>query len=223
MPISCKASVGRACSRSVAAARLSAGTSVSRCTTAFRKAASTCGALPERTRQASSPSVTSRTECRQFSIRQWSRTNPSRRAASAAPGGRLVIPYATSTVVWPAAVRSRVISNPCAKPGQRSWTVSSVVVRRVRRSTRPCPFSVVLAWRSGGGGASGGKGRRERTLAGLVAEPGRDVGPQPGLVLLGQQHVVAAGIDHLPRQVALAEQRVANHDLAAQRDQAQQL
>ena len=36
--------------------------------TAFRKAASTCGALSRRTREASSPRTTSRAQCRLFSI-----------------------------------------------------------------------------------------------------------------------------------------------------------
>jgi hypothetical protein len=58
----------------------------------LRTAASTCGADPLRTRQPSSPSVTSRTECNLFSIPQCPRANPSRRRASAASAFRLVIP-----------------------------------------------------------------------------------------------------------------------------------
>jgi hypothetical protein len=75
-----------------AAALLAPATPSSRCKTAFRVAASTCGAAPVRTRQLSSPKVTSRTPCKRFSIAQWPRTSARSRPASASPGGKLVIP-----------------------------------------------------------------------------------------------------------------------------------
>ena len=73
----------------------------------FRNAASTCGEEPVRTRQASSPSDTSRTWCSAFSIPQCARTSPSNRAASARERSRLVRTYATATVATPFTRRSR--------------------------------------------------------------------------------------------------------------------
>jgi hypothetical protein len=58
----------------------------------LRRAASACGADPLRTRQASSPSVTSRTPCSRFSIPQCPRDNSNSRSGPATAGARLVIP-----------------------------------------------------------------------------------------------------------------------------------
>lgn len=66
--ISRTASSGLAAIRRAAAAMLLAGTAVSRWTTVLRRAASTSGEDPDRTRLASSPRVTSRTWCRRFSM-----------------------------------------------------------------------------------------------------------------------------------------------------------
>jgi hypothetical protein len=56
----------------------------------LRKAAMTVGALPVRTWEASSAKVTSRTQCRPFSIVQWPRSGSARRAGRACSNGRLV-------------------------------------------------------------------------------------------------------------------------------------
>jgi hypothetical protein len=57
----------------------------------LRKVAMTVGALPVRTWEASSAKVTSRTQCRPFSIVQWPRSRSARRAGRACSNGRLVI------------------------------------------------------------------------------------------------------------------------------------
>src|SRR5947208_15376323 len=110
-------------------------------------------------------------------------------------------------------VRSRVISNPCANPGHFWCSVRIEVVRTVRFSTRPCPFSTLVCIRSGeGGGTSGGKSRRDTAGASLEAEAGSDVSLQPQLVAFDCEQVVATFLDDLGAQVALAEQRVAEDD-----------
>src|SRR5262245_66458134 len=101
-----------------------------------------------------------------------------------------------------------------------------LVERNVRRSSRPCPLSVVLATRPGAGAGawpSGGKGGGHRPGRRLVAEAGRHVRLQAGLVLLDQEQVVAPPLDDLRAEVALAEQGVADDDAALDRQDAQQL
>src|SRR5205823_6100179 len=98
------------------------------------------------------------------------------------------------------------------------------VVRTVRFSTRPCPFSTLVCIRSGeGGGTSGGKSRRDTAGASLEAEAGSDVSLQPQLVAFDCEQVVATFLDDLGAQVALAEQRVAEDDLPLDWQDAQQL
>src|SRR5437764_500752 len=53
------------------------------------------------------------------------------------------MPRATSTVVLPFSVRSRMISNPCFSPGHLWCSVMIVVTRNVLFSSRPCPLSTV--------------------------------------------------------------------------------
>jgi hypothetical protein len=78
--------------------------------------------------------------------------------------------------------------------------------------------------RSGaGGGTSGGKSRRDTPGAGLGAEAGGYVPLQAQLVPLDREQVVAALLDDLRAQVALAEQRVAEEDPPRDRQDAQQL
>jgi hypothetical protein len=121
-------------------------------------------------------------------------------------------------------VRSRVISSPCASPGHFCCSVKIVVVRTVRFSTRPCPFSTLVWSRSGGaaGGGSGGKSRRDTAGAGLKAEAGGDVSLQAQLVALDREQVVAALRDDLLAHVTLAEHGIAEDDAALDRQDAQQ-
>lgn len=63
----------------------------SRLTAALRMAARNCGAPPKRTRLTSSPSVTSRTQCRRFSMPQCPRHQASKVEASARSRGTLVM------------------------------------------------------------------------------------------------------------------------------------
>jgi hypothetical protein len=63
----------------------------------LRSAASTWGAAPVRTWLLSSSKVTSRTQCKPFSIAQCPRTSASSLAASARSDVRLVMPWTTST------------------------------------------------------------------------------------------------------------------------------
>ena len=66
---------------------------------AFRIAAITWGPDFVRIRLASSPIVTSRTECERFSIDQWPRTHSSNRPAPASDRGTLVMNERTSWAV----------------------------------------------------------------------------------------------------------------------------
>src|SRR5262245_7295610 len=165
----------------------------------------------------------SRTQCKQLSIRPWSRTRPSRRPAPASSGPRLVIPYTTSTVVSPRSVRCRVSSKPCFSPGRLWCSVRIGVTRKVRRSSRPWDLSVVRATCPGGrGGSSGGKSRGDGPRRGLEAEPGGHVDGQPRLVGLDGEEVVAAPLDDLPGQVPLTEGGVAEDHLVPQGQDAEQ-
>jgi hypothetical protein len=60
--------------------------------TVFRRAAITCGMLPQRPCDRSASQGTSRTHCDVFSLGQWPRTHASKRAASARSGATLVLP-----------------------------------------------------------------------------------------------------------------------------------
>jgi hypothetical protein len=112
---------------------------------------------------------------------------PISRSASASSSDRLVIPWTTSTVVSPSIVRSRVISNARFIPAHFWRSVSIVVVRNVRLSSRPCPLSADRATRPGTGAmGSGGKSRGPLSGHGVVGEPGLDVYHQARLIVLGE-------------------------------------
>lgn len=67
----------------------------------FRSVVMTCGMFPQRTWDRSSSKVTSRTRCDWFSMLQCPRTRPSKRAASARSGSRLVTPATPSSRTSP--------------------------------------------------------------------------------------------------------------------------
>src|SRR4051812_41630895 len=92
-----------------------------------------------------------------------------------------------------------------------------LVVRSVLSSSRPWPLSTSRARRSAGTSGAcpeGGKGGRDRPGRRLVAEARPHVYLQPWLVALGKEDVVALLLDDLGAHVALAEDGVAQHDLA---------
>src|SRR5262249_38059911 len=154
------------------------------------------------------------------------RVSASSLRASASSSFRLVIPWTTSTVVSPLIVRFRVSSNPWASPGHSPCRVRVAVVRNVRSSRRPCPLSALCATRPGGGAGAwpaGGKAARHRPGRRLEAEARPDIGPQPGLVGLGEEEVVPPSGEDGRADVALAEQGVAGDDAAPDRQDAQQL
>jgi hypothetical protein len=72
-----------------------------------------------------------------------------------------------------------------------------------------------------GGRPSGGKSRGRSPRLLVVSQPGRHVYRQARLVVLDDQHVVAAGPDDLLADVALAEHGVAGEDVAAHGQDAQ--
>lgn len=170
---------------------------------ALRKAARFCGPCPFSTWHLSSPKVTSRTQCRRFSMPQWPRQCSSRNAASARLRGRLVTAYWISTVVRPLhrVVRSR--RQTWANPGQSSCPASRVLVCRCRRTCRPCPLEIVRASHSDACrcfSVAGGKtGLKIRCRSGL----------QLGLIVFDDEQVIAAAIDNLLAQLALAKHGVA--------------
>ncbi len=102
--------------------------------------------------------------------------------------------------------------------------VSSGVVRRVRRSIRPCALSIVVVTRSGYGvGRSlGGSGRRDTSGGGLKSEGSSDVRLQSGLVVFHREHGIAVRSDDGFGQVALAEHRIADDDFACQGQDSQE-
>ena len=114
----------------------------------FRSAARTCGAAPVRTRQASSPRLTSRTQCNRFSMSQCPRAIASSRWAEASSGPRLVMAQTVSSVRLPRIRRTRSSRQTCLAPGQSRYPCSRVVVVSRRISSRPCPLSRVWAWSS---------------------------------------------------------------------------
>ena len=85
---------------------------------AFRTAAITWGPEPVRTRRASSPLVTSRTECERFSIDQWPRTPSSNWPAFASDRGTRVRNERTSVVVVPSLTTTLATCPTGATPGQ---------------------------------------------------------------------------------------------------------
>jgi len=88
---------------------------------AFRSAARICGAAPVRTRQASSPRLTSRTQCKWFSMPQWPRAIASNRLAEASSGPRLVLAQTVSSVPLPRMRRTRSSRQTCLAPGQSRY------------------------------------------------------------------------------------------------------
>jgi hypothetical protein len=127
------------------------------------------------------------------------------------------MPCTTSTDLTPRTVRSRTSSNPCFIPNHVSESVRIDVVRKVRRSTRPWPLSIVVATEPGGGGLSpGGSGRRDGSGGGLEAESGPDIRGQGRLILLRDQDIIAPRIDDLCGQVPLAEHGIAKDHLACE-------
>src|SRR5262249_8264113 len=119
MPMSSSANAGWAANRRQAAAILVAPAHRVRPMTVLRKAAMTCGILPQRTWDRSSSKVTSRTQCDLFSICQCPRTNVNKRAASARSGARLVTPATTSSRTSPVFLLTTCRSswNTCPRPG----------------------------------------------------------------------------------------------------------
>lgn len=83
----------------------------------------------------------------------------------------------------------------------------------------------MVATRCGGGGGapSGGKGGRDGPLGRLVAEAGGDIDLQAGLVVLDEEDIVPALLDHRLADLPLAEQGIAGDDPAADRQDPQQL
>ncbi len=71
-----------------------------RLVTAFRNAHITCGILPQRTCEASSPNNISREQCAKLSIAQCPRRSVKSRAAEPSSGGKLLIPYCIQCVVF---------------------------------------------------------------------------------------------------------------------------
>src|SRR6476660_10502880 len=131
-------------------------------------------------------------------MRQCVRSIPRSVAAPARSADRLVIPWTTSTDLFPFTVLSRVTRNPCFRPLHFWPAVRIRVASNVRLSRRPCPLSDELAAQPGGGDAgtsSGGSGRRDPPGGVLEGEPGLDVHRQPVLVVLHHQDVVAPGTD----------------------------
>src|SRR5580700_9988170 len=129
---------------------------------------------------------------------QCPRVSCNRRRASARSGLRLVIPWTTSTVFLPFAVRSRTTAKPCCRPAQSCCFVRIVVVRSVRFSRRPCPLSTVVATCPGGGAtgrSSGGKSGCSPLCLLLVGQPRFYIDHQGRLVVLGREDVIAAGRD----------------------------
>src|SRR5262245_53434018 len=151
---------------------------------------------------------------------QCSRSSPNSRAASAVWAVRLVMPWTTSTVVLPFSVRSRVRSKPCFRPGHRWCKVRISVVRSVRFSRRPWPLSPLVATRPGDVGTSGGKSSGHRLDRCLEAEAGVAVDRQSRLVILDDEHVVAAGLGDRRADVTLAEHGVADDYSALDRQNA---
>jgi hypothetical protein len=80
----------------------------------------------------------------------------------------------------------------------------------------------VLTWTRSAGTAAGGKSRRDPAGACLEAEPRGDVSLQSPLVALDRKQVVAALLDDLRAQVALAKHRIAQDDAALDGQDAQQ-
>src|SRR3954465_11578303 len=79
----------------------------------LRRAAMTWGPWPVRTLEWSSPSVTSRTQCRQFSMVQCERIQSASSRGSASRWLREVIAYTVSTEGWPGrARRLRLLRQP---------------------------------------------------------------------------------------------------------------
>lgn len=107
------ASSGWAWSRWVAARVLTAFTSFNRWITPFRNAAITSAELPFRTREASSPNVTSRTWCDWFSIAQCARIQCIKSNAVARVESKLVRSYSTDTVSPPSIRRTRSTRTTC--------------------------------------------------------------------------------------------------------------
>ena len=90
---------------------------------------------------------------------------------------------------------------------------------------RPCPLSIVVATCPAGGAV----GRSSRGKSGcsplcllLGSEPRTYVSRQRRLVVLDREEVVAAALDDLRANVALAKHRVAGEDLAPSGQDAQQ-
>jgi hypothetical protein len=175
---------------------------------ALRNAARLCGPCPFFTWHLSSPSETSRTQWRRFSIpqgpRQWVRRN----SASAFSRERLLMAYWISTVVrpWHRVVRSR--RQTCFRAGQSICPARRVLVCRCRRTVRPCPLESVCV--------SDSDARRRLSVAGGKAGLKiRDHGSfQLRLIVLDDEQVVAAAIDNFFAQLALAKHRVAGNQPA---------
>ena len=175
---------------------------------ALRNAARLWGPCPFFTWHLSSPSETSRTQWRRFSIpqcpRQWVRRN----AASACFGERLLTAYWISTVVrpWHRVVRSR--RQTCSRPGQSICPARRALACRCRCTVRPCPLETVCD--------SDSDARRRFSVAG--GKTGLKIrghsGFQLRLIVLDDEQIVAAIIDNFFAQLALAKHRVAGNQPA---------
>jgi len=120
--------------------------------TPLRSVAKTRGAWPERTVHRSSSKVTSRTQCSEFSMRQWSRTNLSNLEGLASSGDRLVRKYRVSVCAWPREVTRLVTFATWRSSGQSTTPTRAVVTQMFRSSCRlPCRDRDLVCWRGNSG------------------------------------------------------------------------
>src|SRR4029453_1941006 len=171
MPMSSSANAGWAANRRQAAAILVSPAHRVRPMTVLRKAAITCGILPQRTWDRSSSKVTSRTQCDLFSMCQCPRTNASKRAASARSGARLVTPAPPSSGDPPLLFAADLPLQLEHLPQTRPVTVAYQYVTRLQPSLLDAPVPPVHGLRHRAGL------RRD----GREGKDGLNVGPELGL------------------------------------------
>src|SRR5262249_52404963 len=185
--------------------------------TALRTPARTSGAAPVRARHASSPRLSSRTQCSRFSICQCPRAIASNRLAEARSRPKLVTAQTVSTLSWPSVRRTRSIRQTCWAPGQSRYPRSRVVVVSRRISTRPCPLSRDSARSSSPARRSCSRGGKSR------AESRPDVRLQRGLVPLDRQEVIPPALDHRLAEIPLGEGGIAGEERPLQGEDLEQL
>src|SRR5262249_3503491 len=111
---------------------------------------------------------------------------------------------------------ARTPAPPPASPGSRSGPSCSLAAASPGARapcSPPAPAALGPAW------AYAGRGGRVC----VAVQPGLDLGPQLGLVVLDDQDVIAPVVEDLPGHVSVGEQGVARRHLAAQGQHPQQL